>query len=330
MKKVVLFVLAVFLVFTCIGCGNKKEQAKEMAASGGKKTVTLGLAWGILDDGQTKVSNTTIEFLTQKYPQYEIKYTLTNADGKIEKLISDVESLLAKNPDLVYIMNSVGDTGVIPAIEACMEAKVPVGIGVGVQGVSSYTYLYEGFDQYSCGLVQAQYMEDYYQKNPGSTYNVGYLLGDSGNSSSQARRDGFVENFVDKHDNVKLVIEANANWNTASAQAIVEDWLVAYPEINVIGCVNDDEAQGVVNACTAAGRKDIIILGIDGSDMGLANVASGAQAMTCSISFRGYAEGCAQAMIDCIEGKLTSKHVSLGTKNLILVTKENAGSVVNR
>jgi ABC-type sugar transport system substrate-binding protein len=323
MKRKIVLIIVVVLASAVLATCSKKESGSETSGQDDKKELVLGLAWGILDDGQTRLTNAVIDILTHEYPQYNIKYTLTNADGKITTLISDVESLLAKKPDLIYIMNSVGDNGVIPAIDACIEAGVPVGIGVAIPGDIKYSYLYEGFDQYSCGLVQAQWMEEYYSQNSEKVYKVAYVKGDAGNSSSDERRNGFVENFVNKHDNVELVIEANCNWVTGTAQATAEDWLIAHPELNVIACANDDMAQGVINACIAAGRDDILVLGIDGNDVGLANVRSGAQAMTCSISFVGVAKGCAQAMIDCVEGKLESSLVSLGTKNLIMVTKDN-------
>jgi len=301
--------------------GATAEATPEAIQATEKTKLVIGLAWAILDDGQTNLTNAVKAHFDSDYPQYDIEYTLTNADGNISTLISDVESLIALNPDMIYIMNSVGDEGVIPAIQVCADASVPVGIGVAIK-TDIYTYLYEGFDQYSCGLVEANWMESYYQKNAGE-YKVAYCLGNAGNSASDDRRNGFIENFVDKHDDVELVIEANCDWKTDTAQATVEDWLISHPEINVIACANDDMAQGVVNACAAAGRDDIIILGIDGSEVGLNNVKTGAQAMSCGINFDGVAKGCAQAMIDCIEGKLTTNLVSLGTENLITYDATN-------
>ncbi len=341
-KKVLALLMAVVMVASLTACGGteKKEEApaaeesteetaeapaEESAeepaeeAAAEKKVLNLGLAWAILDDGQTNLTNAIKSFLESDYPDYEINYTLTNADGDIAKLIDDVESLLATDPDMVFIMNSVGDEGIIPAIDACVEAGVPVGIGVEVEG-ANYTYLYEGFNQYACGLMQAQYMDSIYDE--ATEYNVACITGDAGSTAGRDRTNGFKENFVDKYDNVNLVIEGEGNWNTDDSQALAEDWLISHPEINLIACVNDDEAQGVVNACKAAGREDVIILGIDASDVGKANVESGAQAASIGIDFAGVAQLSAKAMVDCATGALETNKVTYTTENLYLLTKE--------
>ncbi|MDO4344241.1 MAG: sugar ABC transporter substrate-binding protein [Eubacteriales bacterium] len=280
-----------------------------------KKSLKIGMSWAILDDGQTNLTNAIKKCFDENYPDYEIEYTLTNADGDIATLISDVESQIAKNPDMIYIMNSVGDTGIIPAIEACVEADIPVGIGVAIEGEAPYTYLYEGFSQYACGQMQAEYMEKIYDEN--TEYKVACITGDAGNTAGQARTQGFKENFVDKYDNVELVIEGEGNWSTDDSQGLAEDWLISHPEINVIACVNDDEAQGVINACQAAGREDVIILGIDANDVGKGNVESGDQAVSVGIDFYSVASACADAMVECAEGKME------GTGNEVLLTTEN-------
>ena len=294
-----------------------------MAMAEETKTLKIGMAWAILDDGQTNLTNAVKMFLEEDYPDYEIETTLTNADGDIATLISDVESQIAKNPDMIYIMNSVGDNGIVPAIEACAEAGIPVGIGVAIDADAPYTYLYEGFSQYACGQMQGEYMESIYDEN--AEYKVACITGDAGNVAGQERTTGFKENFVDLHDNVEVVIEGEGNWNTDDSQSLAEDWLIAHPEINVIACVNDDEAQGVVNACEAAGRDDVIILGMDASDVGKGNVDTGAQAASVGIDFGGVAKACADAMVQCAEGKMegTGNEVKLTTENLFLYTAEN-------
>lgn len=325
-KRIFAAVLALTMMMSMAACsnGDSEENTTENesgAEEGGDNTLNIGMAWAILDDGQTNLTNAITESLENDFPDYEIETTLTNADGDITKLIDDVESLIATDPDMIYIMNSVGDSGVIPAINACNDAGIPVGIGVAVEGDVEYTYLYEGFSNYACGQMQAEYMESIYDEN--EEYKVACITGDAGNTSGVERTAGFVENFVDKHDNVELVIQGEGNFLTDDSQALAEDWLISHPEINVIACVNDDEAQGVINACKAAGRDDVIILGIDASDVGTSNVESGDQAATVGIDFGGVAYDCAQAMVQCATGQLDTNEVKYTTENLYLVTSEN-------
>ena len=341
MKKRLLSVLlcAAMVMGSLAGCGSKTTaetsagtsgetttQAEQTgdtgAAEGEKKTLKIGMAWAILDDGQTNLTNGIKACFENAFPDYTIESTLTNADGDISKLIDDVESLIAKDPDVIFIMNSEGGDGIVPAINVCAEAGIPVGIGSAIEGEAPYTYLYEGFSHYACGQMQANYMNDIYDET--MEYKIACISGDAETSTGPERLRGFTENFVDVHDNAEVVVTGEGNFNTNDSQGLTEDWLISYPEINVIVCVNDDEAQGAINACKAAGREDVIILGIDGSDVGRGNVASGDQAASVAINFGGVAMACAQAMVDAAEGKITGEKndVKYTTENLELIVKE--------
>lgn len=340
-KKLLALIISAAMVLSLAACGDTNSEAdgakeptveseaetgdsaedNNSSENGEKQVIKIGMAWGILDDGQTVAANTIKSFFESDYPDYDIQTTLTNADGDITKLIDDVESLIAMEPDMIFIMNSVGGNGIIPAINACVDAGIPVGIGVALDEEANYTYLYEGFSQYACGMMQAEYMESIYDES--MEYNVACISGDAGSTAGIDRTAGFVENFVDKHDNAKVVVEGEGNWSTDDAQSLTEDWLISHPEINVIACANDEEAQGVVNACKAAEREDIIILSIDGNDIGVALVESGDLAATVSINFMGYTSACAKSMVDCALGNLDSNEVKLTTENLDLITRED-------
>ena len=159
MKKRLLSVLlcAAMVMGSLAGCGSKTTaetsagtsgetttQAEQTgdtgAAEGEKKTLKIGMAWAILDDGQTNLTNGIKACFENAFPDYTIESTLTNADGDISKLIDDVESLIAKDPDVIFIMNSVGGDGIVPAINVCAEAGIPVGIGSAIEGEAPYTY----------------------------------------------------------------------------------------------------------------------------------------------------------------------------------------------
>ena len=335
-KKLLSIVLSTAMFISMLaGCGNettKKENAAEVtptneitetqATDGEKKTLKIGMAWAILDDGQTSLTNGIKACFENAFPDYTIDANLTNADGDISKLIDDVESQIVMNPDVIFIMNSVGGEGIVPAINACAEAGIPVGIGSAISADVPYTYLYQGFSHYACGQMQANYMNDIYDET--MDYKVACISGDAQTSTGPERLKGFIENFVDIHDNAEVVVTGDGNFNTNDSQILTEDWLISNPEINVIVCVNDDEAQGAINACKEAGRGDVIILGIDGSDLGKANVESGDQAATVGINFAGVAMACAQAMVDAGMGNITGEKndVKLTTENLELIVKE--------
>lgn len=298
------------------------EAVVEEAVAEAAGSITVGLAFPLLDEGMTALSEGMIHFLEENEAGIEVECTLTNADSDINKLINDVESLIAMSPDCIYIMNSIGDQGVIPAVKACNDAGIPVGVGVSIDGYNDYTFLYEGFSQYACGQMQAEYMDTIYDEK--AEYNCAIITGDAGNTAGFARSNGFIENFIDKHDNAKMVIQGEGNWNTADAQALADDWLVSHPEINVFACANDDEAQGVVNACKAANRDDVIIVSVDATDLGKSLIEDGTLACSVAINFGGVAKCAADTIISCALGEITGKgnEVLLTTENLEIVTAD--------
>ena len=69
--------------------------------------------------------------------------------------------------------------------------------------------------------------------------------------------------------------EAQARWDQTEAYEKTEAILQSNPEITGIICGNDTMACGAVQACLDAGRNDIKIIGLDGSDEANAYIKSG-------------------------------------------------------
>ena len=67
------------------------------------------------------------------------------------------------------------------------------------------------------------------------------------------------------------------DWQANKAMQIVEDWLQAFPQINVIAAMNDEMAVGAIQALKAAGVDfdDYVVLGVDGTVNGQNYIRSG-------------------------------------------------------
>jgi erythritol transport system substrate-binding protein len=62
------------------------------------------------------------------------------------------------------------------------------------------------------------------------------------------------------------VAQQTANWSQTEAYKVMESLLQAHPEVKAVICGNDTMALGAEAALLAAGRKDVIVVGFDGSD----------------------------------------------------------------
>jgi ribose transport system substrate-binding protein len=83
-------------------------------------------------------------------------------------------------------------------------------------------------------------------------------------ASVQDRVQGFEQELA-KHPGLEVVARPSSDGQRAKAMAIMEDMLQAHGDLTGIFGINDDSALGALSVLTAAGRKDIVIIGYDAS-----------------------------------------------------------------
>lgn len=100
------------------------------------------------------------------------------------------------------------------------------------------------------------------------------LLGKESDTNASVRSGAFHE-VIDQYDGFEMVAQQTANWEQTEAYSKTETILQSNPEITGIICGNDTMAVGAAAACAAAGRTDIKIVGVDGSDEAAAEIKKG-------------------------------------------------------
>ncbi len=100
------------------------------------------------------------------------------------------------------------------------------------------------------------------------------LLGLESDTNCQVRSDNY-HSVIDEYPDLEMVAQQSANWDQTEAYEKTEAILQANPEITGIICGNDTMACGAVQACIDAGRDDIKIIGLDGSDDAANYIKSG-------------------------------------------------------
>lgn len=195
----------------------------------------------------------------------------TNAGSDASKQIADVESLIVKQPDIL-VLHAYSEDGIVPALEALEAANIPVVLFDFPVASDKYT-TYVTDQQALNGEIQANYVMNWLAEDSTRVANVGYIVGMYSMEAAMPRRDRFYEVMGIEAP----MAEAEGNWAANEAMSITEDWLQAYPDMNVFACMNDDMAIGCIQALTAAGvnMDDVLVLGIDGTDAALPYLASG-------------------------------------------------------
>ncbi|MGN0970639.1 MAG: D-ribose ABC transporter substrate-binding protein [Aristaeellaceae bacterium] len=100
------------------------------------------------------------------------------------------------------------------------------------------------------------------------------LLGLESDTNCWVRSENY-HAVIDQYDTLEMVAQQSANWSQTEGYSKTEAILQAHPEITGIICGNDTMACGATQACIDAGRTDIKIIGLDGSDDAAAYIKSG-------------------------------------------------------
>jgi ribose transport system substrate-binding protein len=83
-------------------------------------------------------------------------------------------------------------------------------------------------------------------------------------ASVQDRVRGFEEELR-KHPEMTIVARPSSDGQRAKAMAIMEDMLQTHRDLKGVFGINDDSALGALSVLEAAGRKDIVVVGYDGT-----------------------------------------------------------------
>ena len=116
--------------------------------------------------------------------------------------------------------------------------------------VSSKDAIYVGIDQKEWAVQSAKWLAE----TLGGKGNVVAINGVAGNPANEMRVAGYREVFA-KYPDIKVLNEANANWDQAQGQQAMQNLLATYPDVQGVW-VQDGMAAGAWRAIIASGKKD--------------------------------------------------------------------------
>lgn len=134
--------------------------------------------------------------------------------------------------------------------------------------------------------------------------NVVLMEGPIGQSAQIERRAG-VDAGLAKFPKLKLIADKTGNWSRAEGQALMENWLLAYPnQINGVLAENDEMALGAIEAMKSAGidLKSVPVLAIDGIPDAKRAVKNGEMAVSLYKYARAEGQGAVDLALRAVEG----------------------------
>lgn len=341
MKKFLALLLAMVMVLALVACNgnqtpststpkdtksNETTPATETKGEEkGDSDLLIGMSMNALDEYQTEWYG----YLEEAANEAGIKILMTNAEGKVDKQLSDIESLIANNCDVIVIRAS-DSAGVVSGFEACAEAGIPT-IDSGFGSDYEDTLKILSSQVFLCNL-QADYCLDWLEQHPDETLKCGYIWGVQGVSSTQDRYDGWHDKLMENaNGRAEILAEKVCNWSATETMAAVEDWVQAYPEMNCIVAMSDEMALAASNVLQAAGigLDKCIVVGIDGSPAAQEALRAGTLSATVYTSKRADADLTFEYAVRVAKGEdLRGQTVDPGNEISALMTADNLDEIL--
>lgn len=171
---------------------------------------------------------------------------LTAAD--VNKQSNDIEDLIAQGADAIVVLPLEGSP-VTPAAEAALEAGVPVVNFDREFDNEAYTALVKG-DNRGIGVNGAKWLID---KLDGK--GKVFMLSGPPVSVTTQRDNGFKDTI--KGTEIEVVGLQDGGYQREKGYTVMQNALVANPEIDAVFSIDDEMALGALQAIKEAGRTDI-------------------------------------------------------------------------
>lgn len=258
----------------------------------------------------------TLKNELQKYSDKKgSKIIINNANNDTSKQNNDVEDLIQQKVDAI-IVNRCDSSAISTVIQKANDAKIPVicidrgaDRGTVVSTVAS--------DNVAGGKMAA----DYLIKKLGLKAKIAELQGIPGASATRERGQGF-DKIADKKLNI--VSKQTAQFDRAKGLSVTENILQAHHDVKGIFSQNDEMAVGAARAVKAS-KKDIVIVGFDGTNDALKLIKSGQMTATVAQQWDKMADTSLDAVYDYYQGKTVKKNNLVPVR---LITKENVDSML--
>ncbi|MDR3475714.1 MAG: sugar ABC transporter substrate-binding protein [Devosia sp.] len=164
--------------------------------------------------------------------------------------ISVVQQFIAQQVDLILLTAS-DPKGIVPAVRLANAANIPV-IAVNTRidttgGAKVVTYV--GADDYAFGQIQGKLLA----QAIGGKGRVAYIMGKLGMSPQLNRKAG-LEDTLKSYPDIKIVETQVANWDSAQALAVTQDFLSKHPK-GSLDVILDQGPESVNGAMFAAQQE---------------------------------------------------------------------------
>lgn len=199
----------------------------------------------------------------------ELGYNLIILDSQNNpaKELGNVQDLTVRGAKLLLI-NPTDSDAVGNAVLMANKANIPV-VTLDRAANKGEVLSHVASDNVAGGKMAG----DFIAKKLGADAKIIQLEGISGTSAARERGEGFKQSMAEHP--FKLLASQPADFDRTKGLNVMQNLLTAHPDVQAVFAQNDEMALGAMRALQTAGKKDVLIVGFDGTNDGLKAVKSG-------------------------------------------------------
>lgn len=241
----------------------------------------------------------------------ELGYELIVLDSQNDpsKELSNVEDLVVRGVKAILI-NPTDSDAVTNAIRIANQAEIPVlTLDRGAAGGDVVTHI--ASDNVAGGEMAGKFINDKIGKNA----KVVQLEGIAGTSAARERGEGFMKAV--KMYEMNLLASQPADFDRTKGLNVMENLLASKPDTQAVFAQNDEMALGALRAVQASG-KEILVVGFDGTEGGIAAVNRGVLGATIAQQPRMIGSIGVESAAKVLKGEAVEKYIPV---ELMMVVK---------
>lgn len=269
MKKSVLCIIILMVIIASIGCSDDNTPSFEGVETEDKIHIGLSFDSYVIERWQRDR-----DVFVYTAEELGADVNVQNANGDVEKQISQIEYFIEKEMDVIVII-AVDSKACREVVEKAKEVGIKI-VAYDRLLITSDVDLYISFDNEKVGTLMAEALK----VNVPEGGNIITIFGPTTDHNVQLLEQGYRNVMQDA--NLNEIYSVNAvNWLAEEAYYAVNEALLITPEIDGVFCGNDNLATEAVRALSENRMAgSVIVTGQDADLAACQRIVEGTQTMT--------------------------------------------------
>lgn len=237
---------------------------------------------------------------------------IVELDGKSDpdKQANDMQDLVAQRPDGILLLPV--DSGIAQGlVDLSVEAGIPVVAVASQVGDPSERELKDVYPRLTALVTQDEVASgekaaEIVLRELPQGGEIAILEGAAGFAESKLRQVGFDEVLERSGKPFRTVASQPGDWLPEKGEAVCQNMLAAHPNLRLVYSHSDDMAVGCTKAVRQANR-DVRVVGVGGSRLGMSAVESGEMAGTVCYLPEELGRVALQTIVDDLSGRRDSE-----------------------